>query len=218
MKQVFLTAVICTISLGFLNAQNTRVGFTAGGSLANFRVESDEENESGDMKLGITAGVLVDIPAGKNFSFQPALNFVQKGTKDEETFMGITEKFKMNINSLEVPLNMVFNVNSNSGTFFFGAGPSFTFNLSGKAHYDDGTDSFSESIEIGNDPDKDDIKGLEFGANILAGYRFPNGLFISTGFNAGLNNLIPGGNDDAKFKSHYFSIKLGWLLNGSNGN
>ena len=213
-KNLLVITAGLLISSGAMT-QQARFGFTAGAAFANYTTKIDGDDESGDSKAGITVGVLADVPFGKNFSFQPALNFVQKGSKEEETFMGVTEKVKLNINCLEIPLNLVFNATSNTGTFFIGAGPSFAFNLSGKLKYDDGTDSFSEDIEIGNDPDNDILKSLDIGLNALAGYRFPNGLSFSAGYNAGLNNLLPGGSDDGTLKSHYFSIKLGFMLKGS---
>lgn len=194
------------------NAQNTRVGITAGTAIANYQTKMDGDDDSGNSKAGITVGVIADIPMGESLSFQPAVNYVQKGTKEEETYGGITEKIKLNVHCIEVPLNLLYNARGNSGTFFIGAGPSFGFNLSGKISYKNGTDSESEKIEIGNDPDNDFMKGLDIAANILAGFRFPNGLFLSAGYNRGLNNLFPGGDSDAKLKSNYFSVKLGWLF------
>lgn len=184
------------------------MGFTAGTSIANYKVKVDGEDESSDSKAGLAAGVLIDIPAGKNFSFQPALNFVQKGTKEKQG----NEKVTFNMNTIEVPLNLLYNSNGEAGNFFIGAGPSLGFNISGKLKYDDGTDTFKEDVEIGNDPDNDFIKGLDLGANVLAGYQFPNGLFISANYNLGLNNLFPGGSDDGTLKSRYFGFKLGWML------
>lgn len=218
MKKLQLSFLALTMMCLATVAQNTRVGLTAGVAIANYNSKVDGNDESGNSKAGITAGILVDVPIGKSVSFQPALNYVQKGTKDEETFAGITEEVKLNVDCIEVPLNILFNSTSNSGTFFVGGGPSFGFNLSGKLKYDDGTNSESEKIEIGNDPDNDFIKGLDIGANILAGYRFPNGLFVSAGYNRGLSNLFPGGDSDGKLKSSYFSVKLGWLFNGKKDN
>jgi hypothetical protein len=213
MKQLLVTIAIC--AAGFISsAQNTRFGFTAGTAFANYHSKVDGESDNGNSKIGITAGVLADILAGKNFSFQPALNFVQKGTQEEETFGGITEKMKLTINCLEVPLNFLYNTTGNTGTFFIGAGPSFSFALSGKWKYEDGTNSVTEDVQFGDDPDNDDLKGFEVGVNALTGYRFPNGLFIAAGYNAGLTNLFPGGSEDGTLKSQYFSIKLGWLLKG----
>lgn len=197
--------------------QNTRLGFTAGSVFANYNSKVDGESDNGNSKTGITAGVLVDIPAGKHFSFQPAVNFIQKGSKDEQTSGGVTETVSVNINSIEVPLNFLYNAGSNSGSFFIGAGPSFAFALSGKFKYSDGSNSVSEDIKFGNGDD-DDIKGMDLGANFLAGYNFKNGLLFSVNYNAGLANLSPGSSSDETLKSHYFGIKLGYFLKGKGKN
>lgn len=194
-------------------AQNTRIGFTAGASFANYNAKSGGESDNGNSKPGLTAGVLADIPLSKNFSFQPALNFVQKGTKDEQTFGGITEKVSLVTNQIEVPLNFLFNATGNTGNFFIGAGPSLAFGLSGKWKFEDDVNSLTEDVNFGNS-DEDDIKGLDIGANFLAGYCFPNGLMFSANYNAGLNNLVPGNSGSGTLKSHYFGIKVGWLLKG----
>ena len=216
MKKTILIAVISIATLPVLNAQNARIGFTAGTVFANLTGKVDGKSESGKSKAGLTAGILVDIPVGKNFSFQPALNFVQKGTKDEETFMGVTEKTKIIMNAIELALNFLYNASSNTGNFFIGAGPSISFYASGKIKFDDGTDVTSVDIKFGSNKDEDDFKGMDFGANFLTGYRFPNGLQISGHYNAGLSNLFIGGSADGTLKSHYFGIKLGYLLKGKN--
>ena len=215
MKALFLLASAMLLGGIIANAQTTRFGFTAGTAISNYTSKVDGDKETEDARIGLTAGILVDLPAGKNFTVQPGLSFIQKGTKDEQTYGNVTEKVKLNMNCIELALNFLYHSTGNSGSFFIGAGPSFGFNTSGKLSYSDGTDSYSEKIEIGNDPDNDLIKGLDIGANVLAGYRLPNGLFFSAGYNAGLNNLFPGGSDDGTLKSHYFGIKLGLMLKGN---
>lgn len=215
MKHFILSAVFITATLFASKAQIARFGFAGGPVFANYHSKVAGESDNGSSKTGISVGVLVDIPAGKNFTFQPAVNFVQKGTQDKETSGGVTEKVKLTANCIEVPLNFLYNTTGNTGTFFIGAGPSFAFALSGKWKFDDGTDSFSEDVKFGNDPDNDDLKGLDVGANILAGYRFPNGLFFSAGYNAGLNNLYPGSSDIGTLKSNYFAVKIGFMLNAA---
>jgi hypothetical protein len=213
MKKTILIAVICIVSNFITHAQKSRIGFTAGAVFANYTTKLDGETDNADSKTGITAGVFVEIPSGNHFSFQPALNFVQKGTKSEQTLGGTTEKVQLTVNSIEVPLNFLYNAGSNTGNFFIGAGPSFAFALSGKTKYDDGTNSLTEDIKFGNNENEDDLKGLDFGANFLTGYRFPNGLQISGHYNAGLSNLMVG-SDNGTLKSNYFGVKLGLLLKG----
>ena len=211
-KLLFLTAVFAT-SYFAGHTQSTRVGFTAGSVFANYHSNADQ-TANGNSKTGLSAGVLVDIPAGKHFSFQPAVNFVQKGTKDEQTLGGVTEKVKLGVNSIEVPLNFLYNTGDMSGNFFIGAGPSFAFGISGKWKYEDGTNSLSDDVKLGNS-DNDDLKRLDIGANFLTGYRFSSGFFIAANYNQGFNNLVPKSTGSEKLTSHYFGIKLGLLLKGA---
>ena len=62
--------------------------------------------------------------------------------------------------------------------------------------------------EFGNN--EDDLKGMDFGANFLTGYRFSNGLQISGHYNAGLSKLMVG-SDSGTMKSSYFGVKIGLL-------
>lgn len=211
MKKIAILLLATFIATAGIIAQNARFGVNAGISMANYTSKFDGESDKADSKIGITLGAVVDLPMGDHFSIQPALNFVQKGTKDEETFGGITEKVSLTTNHLEIPVNFLYNTNSGNGNFFIGAGPSFAFALSGKLKYDDGTDEFDESVSFG-DGDEDDLKGFDFGANILAGYTLSNGLTFSVNYNAGISNLYPGGDSDASLRSNYFGIKVGWLF------
>ncbi len=210
-KILLLSSVIIGINLA-ANAQ--RIGFTGGFSFANYKAKVDGESDNGNSKTGITAGLLLDLSLSDHISFQPALNFVQKGTKDEQTLSGITEKVRLTTNHLEVPLNILYNTNGDAGNFFIGGGPSLAFGVSGKWKYEDNTSSVTEDVKFGSNQDEDDMKGLDLGANFLAGYCFPNGLFVSANYNLGLSNLFPGGSSDGTLKSNYFGVRLGYLLKG----
>jgi len=211
MKKLFFIALVCVTSHFTVKAQNTRFGFTAGTTFNNYKAKADSTNESGKPKTGITIGVLVDIPVSKHFSFQPAVNFLQKRTTDEETPGGGT---RLSVNCIEVPLNFLYNTRGNSGNFFIGAGPSVAIALSGKYKIsDDVNPPVSLDVKFGKGDD-DNMKRLDMGANFMTGYCFSNGLFLSANYNMGLSNLFPGGSTDGTLKSHYFGIKLGYLLKG----
>ena len=214
MKKVFFISLACIAILVNGNAQNTRIGFTAGTAIANYVAKVGGETDKAKSTVGITAGIVVEIPIAKNFSFEPAINFVQKGTKDEQSSGGLTEKVKLSINCIELPLNFIFNARGYNGNFFIGAGPSLAFAISGKWKLDDGTTTATQSLKFGNG-DNDDLKRFDLGANFITGYNFNKGLQFSVNYNAGLSNLIPGGSTDGKLKSHYFGIKLGYFLKGS---
>ncbi|MBL7741726.1 MAG: PorT family protein [Chitinophagaceae bacterium] len=191
------------------SAQKAAFGVCAGATLSNFKIEYDGENESLDSKAGLTVGAIANIAAGKNFVVQPGIFWTQKGTKDEESEGGSTYKISLTNNYVEIPVNFLYS----SGGFFAGAGPSIAFAVSGKWKYELDGEKETESANFGNSDD-DDMKGLDLGANILAGYSSPGGFLVMLNFNQGLNNLVPGEADGAKLKSHYFGIRLGYMLKG----
>jgi hypothetical protein len=192
-----------------LTAQ-TKIGFTAGAAFANVTIKSQGISASPKLKAGITTGIFADAPLSANFSFQPALNFVQKGyiVKDE------TGTEKVNFNYLEVPLNFVYNTTRNEG-FFIGAGPSVAYGISGKDKFDysgTGMPDFNEKIKFGSGVEE--VKTLDFGANAVAGYKFKGGFMISGNYTLGLNkiNNDDGIGSDGTIKNKYFAIKLGYLF------
>lgn len=212
MKKLLLITLVL-ISLNTY-AQKMRIGFTTGVSVSNYQSKVDGEKGSGNAKAGFTAGLLLDVAVGKHFSFQPALHFIQKGTKDEQTVLGTTVKVKINVNYIEVPLNFLYNSRGKSVNYFIGAGPSIAFALNGKYKFSDGSSSLNETLKFGSS-DEDFMKPLDLGANFVTGFSLPNGIMFSVNYNAGLNNLFPHGTDDGTLKSHYFGIKFGYLLNTS---
>jgi hypothetical protein len=212
MKKLFFLPIVFIVSHFTSSAQTIRLGFTAGAAFANYTSKVDGETDNADSKTGATAGVLADVSTSKHFSFQPALNFVQKGTKNKEPFNNVTERTTLGINCIEMPLNFLYKAGGNSGNFFIGAGPSLAFALSGKLKFKDNTNSASEDIKFGS-VDDDVMKVLDLGANFTTGYCFRSGLMLSANYNKGLNNLFPHGSDDGKLKSSYFGIRLGYLLN-----
>jgi len=212
MRKTFLLAAAIVIASLSLPAQKTRLGFTAGTAISNYHAKVDGSSDDGKAIVGITAGLLADVSLSGNFSFQPALNLTQKGTKDQQDVGGITEKVQLHGYHAELLLNCLYNAPSNAGNFFIGAGPSVSIGLFGKWKDSFGGDVQTENVKFGNS-DEDDLKSLDLGANVLAGFCFPNGLLIAANFNQGLNNLFSGSSGGATLKSHYFGIRLGFLLN-----
>jgi hypothetical protein len=159
------------------------------------------------MRTGFTVGVFADVPLTTDFRFQPALNFVQKGYKVEDDI----ESGKVNFNYLEVPLNFVFNIKG----FFIGAGPSISAGLSGRAKYVDKLDpALSENEKIKFGSGEEEVKRMEFGANILTGYQTSGGFMFSVNYNLGLNNIQNGNESDVgTIKNKYFAVKIGYIFN-----
>jgi hypothetical protein len=198
-KVLFTMTAICFIYMHVFS-QEVKIGVNAGTSISNYKWEFDGTKSSEKSKPGITGGFIVDIPAGKRFSIQPAFNFVQKGWKYKDEYT----KETLNINVLELPLNILYNNNG----FFIGAGPSIAMGLSGKTKLTENGVKTETKLQFGNDDD-DDIKSTDIGASFLAGYKSKNGFLFSVNYNQGLNNLIPGNSGGFKVKSQYFGIRMG---------
>lgn len=217
MKKAFLLFAAISVFNWVTNAQNTRFGFTVGGTMANYKISASGLSISGDDKFGLTFGTVVDIPMSEKFSIQPGLHFVQKGLiiKDASD-PSVTIKDITTISMIELPINFLYNSGGSNGNFFVGAGPSIAFGVSGKGKttFSDGTPSETIDLKFGN-TDQDDLKGLDLGANLIAGYRLSSGLMFSFNYNLGLSNVVPKPADGESMKSHYFGLRLGWMLGGS---
>jgi outer membrane immunogenic protein len=127
MKSITTLMTLMILLTAFSLSAQTTIGFTAGASFANVTVKSGFISASPKSKTGITAGIIINAPLGSNFSFQPAVNFLQKGYKVKDE----TGTETVNFYYLEVPLNFVYSTKKNEG-FFIGAGPSISYGISGK--------------------------------------------------------------------------------------
>lgn len=189
-------------------AQQTLVGFSAGATLANYSIRSGENTSHPKTKAGFTVGAVANFPISKGFMIQSGVNFVQKNTRDKNSFFGITYKYSSTTNHIEVPVNFLY---TNSG-FFVGAGPSFSFGISGKWKSESNNEKTEENIHFGNG-ENDDMKSFDIGGNVLGGYQFKNGIFIAANYTLGLRNLVvESSGSDMKVNSRYFGIRVGYMI------
>ena len=202
-----ISILLAAMAFMTIASAQPELGLAGGATLSNYRITYDSESESFDSKLGFTVGMVVNLPAGRNFAVQPCLYWTQKGMKEKQSDIGTTYKMSLINNYVEIPVNFLYTRNG----FFGGAGPSIGFGIKGKWKYQLDDEKETESVNFGND-DEDDMKGLDIGANILAGYKFPSGFLVMLNFNQGLSNLVPGETEGAKLKSHYFGIRIGYML------
>lgn len=213
MKSITIPMVLMILLASYSLSAQTKIGFTAGASFANVTVKSEGISASPKSRTGITGGLFVECPLSANFSFQPALNFVQKGYKVKDE----TGTETVNFNYLELPLNFVYNTKKNEG-FFIGAGPSIAYGISGKDKLDftdPGMPDQDLKIKYGSGMDR--IKEFDFGVNAVAGYKFKGGFMISGNYTLGLNkiNNDDGSGNDGTIKNRYFAIKIGYVFGGT---
>jgi hypothetical protein len=213
MKSITTLMTLMILLTAFSLSAQTTIGFTAGASFANVTIKSGFISASPKSKTGITAGIIINAPLGSNFSFQPAVNFLQKGYKVKDE----TGTETVNFYYLEVPLNFVYSTKKNEG-FFIGAGPSISYGISGKdkiKYSGSGMPDDNQKIKFGSGTDE--VKAFDLGANAVAGYKFKGGFMVSGNYNLGLTkiNNDDGSGDAGTIKHKYFSIRIGYMFVGN---
>ena len=182
----------------------TKIGISAGVAAANMKGKVN-----GDGRAGVIAGLVLETPVGKAFSFRPALSYVQKG--QQQTPTGLVNKLYVALRYAEFSTDILYYISGQKGGFFLGAGPSIAFNLpSKKVSVTDGVKSV-KTIKFGKDV-TDDMRGTDFGGDFTAGWRTNTGFFLSVNYNKGFRNLVVEG-DPGSLKNSYFGVRLGVFLN-----
>lgn len=227
MKKVLLITVLAVT--GFAMQAQVRFGAQAGINAASvtakFTSGSTTTTEKYDTKIGLTLGVVAEVPIATSLVFRPELNFIQKGGKfsESQTIFGttISTESKITNNYLELPLNLAYKFEAGSGNVFIGAGPSIGFGLSGKAKNKStsGSTTNEETVNIkfdgkenANDNDGH-LKALDFGVNFLAGYQIGQNVFIKASYTLGLSNISPEAN--SSYKNKGFGFTIGYMFGSS---
>lgn len=213
-KMIFIISlfVLCIQFSAF--AQKSRAGMFAGSLFSTMRGTVNSKKLDVDAKIGFIAGMLVDVPLKNHFSFQPALYYVQKGAVTQQPLESIQKpKITTELRYAELALNMVYNTNGAKANLYFGAGPSISFNLPSYFVTKSADNVRSRQNVVFGNTGPENFRGVDFGANLLAGYRFKGGVFIAANYSLGLRNLIPEGSlSTGDTKNSYVGLSLGWLV------
>ena len=224
-KTIILAAII--ISSVSLKAQ-IRYGVQLHGLLntASFTAEVDPSPEK-DWEFGYGGGIFAEIPISNKLFLKPSLNYQQKGAKTtEDVIVGegglkTTEKSHLNLNYIELPVLMVYNLKKDSNKWFVGAGPSFGYGISGKADVFRTTHVSSQSqtefFKTSAFKDVDNgglgLKRFDFGVNAMIGMRILEKGSIQLGYLHGLSNIASkedfGGD---KYNNRSFMLTLGYTF------
>ncbi|MCX8160333.1 MAG: PorT family protein [Candidatus Saccharicenans sp.] len=165
-----------------------RSGIKGGITLANVKsVPETFEGYKWETKMGLAGGVFLEIGLPGPLSIQPEVLYVQKGAKITISEGEITGTLKANIDYLEIPLLLKFNLVSGGLTIpSIYAGPYVGFNT--KAEFVISAAGMEQKEDI-----KDDIKNTEFGVTFGLGLTQKLGvlnLTLDARYDLGLSNIL----------------------------
>jgi hypothetical protein len=210
MKKMIIILLAFIICLQFSAlAQNARVGFSGGVTISDLRGNQNQMNSA--TKAGAVLGLLVDLPLTSHLTFQPSLSYIQKGNLNKED---ANEKIYYATRYAELSPNFLYNFSSSGKGIYVGAGPYIDFNVPSKKVTDkkEGATTTAD-LTFGETIDKD-LRGIDYGVNFLAGFKFSKCFFLSATYGLGLRNLATGEDvGDREIKNMCFGIQLGVLIN-----
>jgi hypothetical protein len=225
MKKLII-AVTVALTVSTMQAQ-TKFGVQLGLLSSKNKIEYDGvEPKKLKSNIGIKFGVFAEIHISNNLYFNPSLNFVNKGGKEEDfentTVANVSYANKYITNYLELPLAFTYKANSTNG-FFATAGPVLGLGIGGKVSTTANSNISIVGININDLGDEDRIKfdgkkdatednyhlkALEIGVTVAAGYELKNGLRFQLSFNPNFSDIDP--KDKSVYKNRYFALGVGF--------
>jgi hypothetical protein len=229
MKKITFLAIAAIVSTAAFS--QVKWGVQATGNLSSIGLDAEYASLfKKSSVVGFGAGVVSEASLGKSLALRTSLNLLQKGGKiksafdsedgggDGSFFPSVSVENKLYY--AELPVNLVYNVNTAKGNFYFGAGPSFGMGLFGKTKvtsvnpFDPSEKETEEFDAFKKEEDNGaGFKRFEFSANAIAGYQWKNGLYVNAGYLLGLNNLVDAGEEDGQtYKNRGLQLTVGMFL------
>jgi hypothetical protein len=159
-----------------------RVGATAGFQLATHTPE--EVGTQNKSKVGFMAGAMFEIPLSSSVSLRPQLLYSAKGVR--KNALG-TFDAALSLNYIEVPIQLVYTVESGTGHLSFGAGVYIAYGLSSKAVITSNGQTRTFTDDFG--PNADQYRRNDVGGRLSIDYELPSGLSIGTYYAPGFTDL-----------------------------
>ncbi len=221
-KNLFLS---CILSLALLDV-SAQVSIGVQGGAVFSKPKSSFTSEvvpqlslSATGRTGYHAGIIADVPLGEGgFRLMPELNYVAKGGRAStelgyQTPVGgnlqVGIDFESMVKYLELPLSLAYSAPVGDHFFVLGAGPYVAVGLNGnsklKISSNNGdVEELEESVKFGSV--ENEMRRLDYGANLMAGFIHGSGMMIKANYSLGLADLSNG--SDPSFRNRYFGLSL----------
>ncbi len=207
LKPILTLLILTSLSLRLAAQEKTiSFGIKAGPNVTwlSREMRMDYRKLSNKAMLGAGATAYMNINFNK-LTLQPGIAYTRKGDKTTQTMLVDDMIFNtyghLNLHYLQVPLNILYNFNSEANGWFAGTGAYVAKGI--KASFSPTTiegrplsgtpkqniqSYFKNRITFGN-RSNDTYKSFDYGINFLAGRRFKSGLTFNVEYYLGLNNI-----------------------------
>ncbi len=191
MKKIIILSAAMLFA-GFAQAQSPKFGIKAGVNIAKFAGDPDPNSE---FNTGLAAGVYTNIPMSTTFSFEPSLEYSQKGA---EFTTGANSEAKTKITYLDLPLVVKYNVTPAFGLF---AGPQVSFFLDQETKLTSGNSAIT--FEGNNESYRKSLAGGKIGLN----YNFGS-VAVNASYATDLQNLYTDASGNRDLKNQVINVGL----------
>lgn len=192
------------------DAGKTTFGVRGGVNFVNITGKDNAGDKlDNNIRTGFHVGLNAEVPLGSGTYLQPGVLYSQKGAGYEGDLLD-----HIKLTYIEVPVNFVYKPVLGAGRMLLGFGPYVGFGLGGKQENNAGTEAdveFTKTYDAGIA--KPQLKGIDYGGNLLAGYEFRNNVSFQINAQLGLANLMPEGtpgNTKTKANNTGFGVSVGY--------
>lgn len=166
-------------------SQSSRFGVKAGLNMSNMTLENSDDS---NLKFGLHAGVFNKIAITDRFAIQPELLYSSKGLKNEYDNVGADGEVKFNLNYIDLPVKLVFNL---AEDFTFQFGPYVGYLVNANVDTDAEVLGFFD-VDSQDNLDRDKFNALDFGLTGGLGFDF-DPLVVGFNYNLGLSQVAKDG-------------------------
>ncbi len=205
MKYLFIFIACCSFSSYHVCAQKVEYGAELGVNVSGAFVKDPGGDPHGSPLPGLQLGAYADLPLSPSgLAVEARLLYSSEGYKP----VIYDTKASVRVSFLKIPVNIILKPADKDAKWKFGLGPFFALGIGGHYKRED-VSADKIKINFGNDPDNDDLKRMDIGADLMAGYTVNNNLMVRAALDFGLiNYLTPGSTANASAHSLSLGITL----------
>lgn len=205
MKKILLS--VAALMIAGITFGQAKFGIVAGPNFSSATTKNTVGNsgkETGDLIVGLRAGVTADLPLADEFFIGTGLLYSGRGNKDNDNF-------KTHLSYLQIPINFLFKPEVGNGFLNLGAGPYVAYGVGGKHKGTLGSLSAEwKAFDDASNAIDRKLKRFDAGLGIVAGYEMKAGLYLGINADLGLVNAFDNTDNDRSWKNTSFGVSVGY--------